>query len=243
MKSRCILPALGLASVLCVSATAAANEPPTLTAGGEVLEGEWLQPGEAVFRGIPYAAAPVGDLRWRPPAPHRARVGRQMAREFGATCPQTEFLHDWERAIAVAFGNGDKFAAPPSERARTASTSTSGRASLRRCRRQAAGDGLDPRRRVRGGGGISSSPISTTAPRSRARASSWSALNYRLGRARILRPSGPHRGGHEGPKVGQLHCARPDRGPALGAGEHPGVRRGSRPGDRVRGDPQAPPTC
>ena len=113
MKSRCILPALGLASVLCVSATAVANEPPTLTAGGEVLEGEWLQPGEAVFRGIPYAAAPVGDLRWRPPAPHRARVGRQLARDFGATCPQTEFLHGWERAIAVAFGNGDKFVATP----------------------------------------------------------------------------------------------------------------------------------
>ena len=113
MSLRSVVPALALASAHCFSATAAANEPPIVTAGGETLAGQWLAPGEAVFRGIPYSAAPVGDLRWRPPAPHRPRAGRQSALEFAPACVQTERLYDWERSIATAFGNADKFTPPP----------------------------------------------------------------------------------------------------------------------------------
>jgi len=113
MSLRSVVPALALASAHCFSAAAAANEPPIVTAGGETLAGQWLAPGEAVFRGIPYSAAPVGDLRWRPPAPHRPRAGRQSALEFAPACVQTERLYDWERSIATAFGNADKFTPPP----------------------------------------------------------------------------------------------------------------------------------
>ena len=41
-----------------------------------------------VFRGIPYAVAPVGELRWRAPREPHHWSGVRMAREYGASCPQ-----------------------------------------------------------------------------------------------------------------------------------------------------------
>jgi para-nitrobenzyl esterase len=43
-----------------------------------------------VYRGIPYAAPPVGRLRWRAPQPVAAWPGVRQATEFGAACPQTD---------------------------------------------------------------------------------------------------------------------------------------------------------
>jgi para-nitrobenzyl esterase len=41
------------------------------------------------FLGIPYAAPPVGSLRWRPPAPAASWRGVREATQFGPSCPQT----------------------------------------------------------------------------------------------------------------------------------------------------------
>lgn len=45
-------------------------------------------PKVTVFRGIPYAEAPVGQNRWKPPIPKRAWQGVLDAVRFGNICPQ-----------------------------------------------------------------------------------------------------------------------------------------------------------
>ncbi len=52
----------------------------TLEAGGAVR----------VYKGIPYAAPPVGPLRWRPPQPAASWTGIRQATDFGPSCPQAE---------------------------------------------------------------------------------------------------------------------------------------------------------
>ena len=44
--------------------------------------------GIAVFRGVPYAAAPTGRRRWRPPQPPPSWAGVRAATTFGAIAPQ-----------------------------------------------------------------------------------------------------------------------------------------------------------
>src|SRR5882724_612140 len=47
-----------------------------------------VEGGLRAFRGIPYAAPPVGKLRWRPPSPALYWTGTRDAKEFGNVCPQ-----------------------------------------------------------------------------------------------------------------------------------------------------------
>jgi para-nitrobenzyl esterase len=50
-----------------------------------------LSPEVKVFKGIPYAAPPVGDLRWRVPKAPRAWEGVRKSDSFGPTCMQTPY--------------------------------------------------------------------------------------------------------------------------------------------------------
>jgi para-nitrobenzyl esterase len=47
-----------------------------------------------IFRGVPFAAPPVGDLRWRPPQPVQHWRGVRQAVDFGPRCVQGRVFDD-----------------------------------------------------------------------------------------------------------------------------------------------------
>ena len=51
-----------------------------------------LSRGGAVFKGIPFARPPVGDLRWREPMPVEPWKGVRDATAFGAICAQNPYF-------------------------------------------------------------------------------------------------------------------------------------------------------
>ena len=53
-----------------------------------------LKGGVAAFKGIPFAAPPVGALRWKPPQPVASWTGVREAVEFGPRCMQTRVYGD-----------------------------------------------------------------------------------------------------------------------------------------------------
>ena len=50
---------------------------------GGRIEGVIDQEGIVVYKGIPYAAPPVGELRWKHPQPVRPWQGVKACKQFG----------------------------------------------------------------------------------------------------------------------------------------------------------------
>ena len=74
------------------AAPAATSAVPIVELDAGWIEGVQLDQRLRVFRGIPYAAPPVGELRWRAPQDVAPWEGVRPAKEFGAPCPQSPLI-------------------------------------------------------------------------------------------------------------------------------------------------------
>ncbi len=83
----CVAFALG---AFAVSRTSAAAEETVVVEGGTIRGGRDEQ-GVRSFKGIPFAAPPVGARRWQPPQPVVPWDGTRDATQFGAVCPQLPY--------------------------------------------------------------------------------------------------------------------------------------------------------
>jgi para-nitrobenzyl esterase len=79
-----------LAAAVAFGTTALSQTPPQVRVESGELQGV-VADGVDSFKGIPFAAPPVGDLRWRPPQPAAPWTGVRQAAEFGADCMQGRF--------------------------------------------------------------------------------------------------------------------------------------------------------
>ena len=92
MKAACILTIAVLATV--VSAPLLADSLTAKTAQGKA-HGKTINNGKVkAFLGLPYAAAPVGDLRWKAPQPPAKWNGGRDATSYGAHCAQNHVYDD-----------------------------------------------------------------------------------------------------------------------------------------------------
>jgi para-nitrobenzyl esterase len=77
-----------LVLIALLAATSFAADLSAIAVTGGLIRGSALEKGGAVFKGIPFAQAPVGDLRWREPAPVKSWSGVRETTSFGAACAQ-----------------------------------------------------------------------------------------------------------------------------------------------------------
>jgi len=85
LKSTIAIEILSLATLVLLTSAAIAE---TVKVEGGLLKGT-VEDGLSVYRGIPYAAPPIGDLRWRPPQLAPKWEGVRAADQFGRACVQT----------------------------------------------------------------------------------------------------------------------------------------------------------
>src|SRR5262249_30725118 len=87
MLRNLILLAAGLVFALSGSALTA-NE--TVRVEGGLISGSVVD-GVRSYKGIPFAAPPVGELRWKAPQPVGAWEGVRECDAFGPDCPQAPY--------------------------------------------------------------------------------------------------------------------------------------------------------
>jgi para-nitrobenzyl esterase len=85
--------ALAVSGAAKVGAAWASGEGPTVGTGDGAVRGV-VVPGGYAFRGLPYAASPTGNLRWRAPQPPASWSGIRDATQYAPSCPQKPSLFE-----------------------------------------------------------------------------------------------------------------------------------------------------
>src|SRR5579863_3706590 len=89
-KAACVLSIAGMAL-----AVAAYADPLTVKTEQGKVHGKTINDGKVrAYLGLPYAAPPVGDLRWKAPQPPAKWKGERDATKFGAHCAQLHVFDD-----------------------------------------------------------------------------------------------------------------------------------------------------
>ena len=199
----CLLT-LGTASLPIAFAQApdqAAGGGPLVSISTGQLRGSVSPDGGAVFKNIPFAQPPVGDLRWREPLPAKAWTGVRDATSFGPMCHQNDNKQLPHSEDCLQLNVWTPQVSPSTSPCPSWSGSTVAETSPdREWKRLFNGEVL-----ARHGVVVVN-------------------INYRLGVFGFfahpeLTKESPHHA------AGKLRAGRSDSGPALGAGEHRQVRR------------------
>lgn len=80
-----------------------------MTVRDGVLEGRTSDDGVSTFLGIPYAAAPTGKDRLRPPQPVEPWSGIRLATEYGPTAPKGDYPPQYQELLPEVDIAGDEF--------------------------------------------------------------------------------------------------------------------------------------
>lgn len=81
---------LSLLLILSCSLQASDQKPVVKVTGGEIAGLQWQDSKGASFRGVPFAAPPVGALRWSDPMPVKPWAGQLDAGKYAAPCAQVD---------------------------------------------------------------------------------------------------------------------------------------------------------
>ena len=91
MRIANLIPCLALIGMFASPRARAAITDPVRIEQGELAGTSSRSADVRLYRGIPFAAPPIGDLRWKPPQPPPHWQGIRQATQFGNSCPQPPY--------------------------------------------------------------------------------------------------------------------------------------------------------
>ncbi|WP_221937312.1 carboxylesterase family protein [Novosphingobium sp.] len=89
---------IGALAAFVLTAAGMSAAAPVVETDAGAIRGETTEDGRSLFRGIPFAAPPIGDLRWQPPQPATPWQGLREATRSAPACMQVDYGWNHEAA-------------------------------------------------------------------------------------------------------------------------------------------------